>query len=104
MDSTDLSAKRHGCDVVWIMFTPCAAARNHLFPTRLSDLRSLDIQCISSFKRKVTKKLLYFFRVPVLKTLYGGHPRDPRYCPLNRGVRLVQVRFTENKGRKIGLY
>ena len=26
------------------------------------------------------------------------------YWPLNRGVRLVQVYFTGNKGRKIGLY
>ena len=30
--------------------------------------------------------------------------QDPRYCPLNRGVRLVQVHFTENKGRKIHVY
>ena len=32
-----------------------------------------------------------------MKPVLSGHPRDPRYCPLNRGVRLVQVRFTENE-------
>ena len=39
-----------------------------------------------------------------VKPVLNGHPRDPLHCPLNRGVRLVQVHFTENKGRKIGLY
>ena len=39
-----------------------------------------------------------------VKPVLSGHPRDPRYCPLNRGVRLVQVHFTENRGRKFGLY
>ena len=39
-----------------------------------------------------------------VKPVLSGHPRDPCYCPLYRGVRLIQVRFTENKGRKIGLY
>ena len=36
-----------------------------------------------------------------MKFVLSGHPRDPRYCPLNKGVRLVQVRFTEKKGRKL---
>ena len=31
-------------------------------------------------------------------------PVGPRLLSLNRGVRSVQVHFTENKGRKIGLY
>ena len=38
-----------------------------------------------------------------VKPVLSGHPRDPRYCPLNGGVRLVQVDFTENKGGKNGL-
>ena len=36
-----------------------------------------------------------------MKPVLSGQPRDPRYCP-HRGVRLVQVHLTENKGRKIG--
>ena len=39
-----------------------------------------------------------------VKPVLSGHLQDPRYCPLNRGIRLVQVHFTENKGSKIGLY
>ena len=39
-----------------------------------------------------------------VKLVLGRHPRDSRYCPLNRSARLVEVRFTENKGRKVGLY
>ena len=39
-----------------------------------------------------------------VKPALSGHPRDPHYSPLSRGARLVQVHFTENKGRKIGLY
>ena len=42
--------------------------------------------------------------VSTVKPVLSGHPWDPRFCSLNRGVRLVQVHFTENKGRKIGLY
>ena len=26
-----------------------------------------------------------------MKPVLSGHRRDPRYCPLSRGVRLVQV-------------
>ena len=48
--------------------------------------------------------LLVSTNAVTVKPVLSGHPRDPRYCPLNRGFRLVQVRFTENKGRKIGLY
>ena len=39
--------------------------------------------------------------INTVKPVLSGHPRDPRYCPLNRGVPLVQVHFTENKGIKI---
>ena len=39
-----------------------------------------------------------------VKPVLSGHPWDPHYCLLNRGVCLVQVHFTENKGRKVGLY
>ena len=39
-----------------------------------------------------------------VKPVLRGHPGDPRYFSLNRGVRLVQVHFTESKGRNIGLY
>ena len=35
-----------------------------------------------------------------VKPVLNRHPRDPRYCPLNRGVHLVQVHFIENKGKK----
>ena len=42
--------------------------------------------------------------VNTVKPVLSGHPWDLRYCPLNRGVRLVQVHFTENKGRKLRLY
>ena len=48
--------------------------------------------------------LIYSCYLVTVKPVLSGHPRDPRYCPLNRGVHLVQVHFTENKGRKIGLY
>ena len=30
-----------------------------------------------------------------MKPVLRGHPRDPRYCPLNRGVHLVQVYFLQ---------
>ena len=36
-----------------------------------------------------------------MKSVLSGHPRDPRYCPLNRCVHLVQVHFTENKEEKV---
>ena len=39
-----------------------------------------------------------------MKAVLSGHPRDLRCCPLNRDVRLVQVHFTENKRKKMGLY
>ena len=35
-----------------------------------------------------------------VKPVLSGHSRAPGYCSLNRGVRLAQVHFTENKGRK----
>ena len=31
-----------------------------------------------------------------MKPVLSGHPRGPRYCPLNRGVRLAQVHFKES--------
>ena len=36
-----------------------------------------------------------------VKPVLSGHPRDPCYCPLNRGVCLVQVHFTEIKEEKL---
>ena len=36
-----------------------------------------------------------------VKPVLIGNPRDPLPCPLNRGIRLVQVHVKENKGRKL---
>ena len=36
-----------------------------------------------------------------MKPVLSGHPFDPRYCSLHRDVRLVQVHFKENKGKKL---
>ena len=62
-----------------------------------------DIDHASPNLRSLVPILRYFF-IYTVKPVLSGHPRDPRYSPLNTGVRLIQVRFTENKGRKIGLY
>ena len=36
-----------------------------------------------------------------VKPVLSGHPRDPRYCPLNRGVRLINTGWFYRKyGRK----
>ena len=52
----------------------------------------------SSELHKICNRVL----ISTVKLVLSGHPRDPISCLLNRGVRLVQVHFTENKGRKIG--
>ena len=38
-----------------------------------------------------------------MKPVLSGHPRDPHLIEvsLNRGACLVQIHFTENKGRKL---
>ena len=44
--------------------------------------------------------VLIFETTTTVKPVLSGHPRDPLSCPINRGVRLVQVHFTENKEEK----
>ena len=39
-----------------------------------------------------------------VKPVLSGHPQSPCKCPLNRGVCLIQARFTENKEEKIRAY
>ena len=53
---------------------------------------------------KLIKFMNMWKHTHTVKPVLSGHQWDPRYCLLNRGVRLLQVRFTENKGRKIALY
>ena len=38
-----------------------------------------------------------------VKPVLSGHPWDLCWCPINRGVCLIQVCFTEYKGEKLGL-
>ena len=42
---------------------------------------------------------VYPIAANTVKPVLSGHKRDPCYCPLNGGVRLVQVHFTGNNWR-----
>ena len=61
-------------------------------------IRSYDFYSFVDIYRKTHSFVclclfLVFFTV---NPVFNGHPMDPKKCPLNRGVRLIQVHFTEN--------
>ena len=82
-----------GRDIEIILFVISRTSLN-----RGSLNRGSTVQCCNVLQLTLRVKF-----ANTVKPVLSGHSRDPRYCPRNRGVRLVQVHFTGNKRRKLFL-